>query len=249
MLMRRWERARQGDGQLVLIVGEPGLGKSRLIKEFHTRISDTPHTWVEWSCSQLLQNTLLHPIAEWGRMRFGGADIPTEQRLAELESSLAQVNLDPGENAVLLGLLLDMPLPADRVPDLPPEKLRRRQLAALSVGDGRRAGSAGRAGTCALGRSHLARPFARYRRTGGTLRHYSFSSPLVRSSDHLGAIASRHYLASAARLPSGPAHGRRTSRPSRAANGSGRGCDRTHWRRAAVCRGRVKIACEPSHSR
>jgi hypothetical protein len=45
-----------------------------------------------------------------------------------LESSPAQVNLDAGENAVLLGPLLDMPLPADRVPDLPPEKLRRRQI-------------------------------------------------------------------------------------------------------------------------
>ena len=64
MLMRRWERARQGDGQLVLIVGEPGLGKSRLIEEFHGRLRETPHTWVEWSCSQLLQNTPLHPIAE-----------------------------------------------------------------------------------------------------------------------------------------------------------------------------------------
>ena len=72
MLMRRWERARQGDGQLVLIVGEPGIGKSRLIEEFHARLRDTPHTWVEWSCSQLLQNTPLHPIAEWGRQRFGG---------------------------------------------------------------------------------------------------------------------------------------------------------------------------------
>src|SRR5262249_18804155 len=60
MLMRRWERARQGDGQLVLIVGEPGLGKSRLIEEFHARLRDTPHTWTEWSCSQLLQNTPLH---------------------------------------------------------------------------------------------------------------------------------------------------------------------------------------------
>src|SRR6201987_1990615 len=80
MLMRRWERARQGDGQLVLIVGEPGLGKSRLIEEFHDRLRDTPHTWVEWSCSQLLQNTSLHPIAEWGRLSFGGPDVPAEQR-------------------------------------------------------------------------------------------------------------------------------------------------------------------------
>ena len=80
MLMRRWERARQGEGQLVLIVGEPGLGKSRLIEEFHARLRDTPHTWVEWSCSQLLQNTPLHPIADWGRQRFGGADVPAERR-------------------------------------------------------------------------------------------------------------------------------------------------------------------------
>ena len=70
MLMRRWERARQGEGQLVLIVGEPGLGKSRLVEEFHARLRETPHTWAEWSCSQLLQNTPLHPIGEWGRQRF-----------------------------------------------------------------------------------------------------------------------------------------------------------------------------------
>ena len=107
MLMRRWERARQGDGQLVLIVGEPGLGKSRLIEEFHGRLRDTPHTWFEWSCSQLLQNTPLHPIAEWGRQRFGGADVSAEQRLADLENTLALVGLDPAENAPLLAPLLD----------------------------------------------------------------------------------------------------------------------------------------------
>ena len=132
MLMRRWERARRGDGQLVLIVGEPGLGKSRLLEEFHARLGDTPHTWVEWSCSQLLQNTPLHPIAEWGRQRFGGADVPAERRLAELESTLAQVKLDPAENLPLLAPLLDIPLPPERVPALAPEELRRRQLAALT---------------------------------------------------------------------------------------------------------------------
>ncbi len=132
ILMRRWERARQGDGQLVMIVGEPGLGKSRLIEEFHARLRETPHTWVEWSCSQLLQNTPLHPIAEWGRVRFGGADVPAERRLADLESSLAQVKLGPAENASLLAPLLDIPLPPERTPALAPEELRRRQLAALT---------------------------------------------------------------------------------------------------------------------
>jgi class 3 adenylate cyclase len=114
MLMRRWERARQGDGQLVVIVGEPGLGKSRLIEEFHARLREAPHTWVEWSCSQLLQNTPLHPIAESVRMRFGGADISAEQRLVELENALAQVKLDPVENATLLAPLLDIPLPSEQ---------------------------------------------------------------------------------------------------------------------------------------
>jgi class 3 adenylate cyclase/predicted ATPase len=132
MLLRRWERARQGDGQLVMIVGEPGIGKSRLIEEFHLRLRDTPHTWVEWSCSQLLQNTPLHPIAEWGCERFGGAEVPAEQRLADLESSLTQVKLDPAENTMLLAPLLDIPLPTEGANTLPAEELRRRQLAALT---------------------------------------------------------------------------------------------------------------------
>ena len=131
-LMRRWDRARQGDGQLVLIVGEPGLGKSRLIEELRTRLRDTPHTWTEWSCSQLLQNTPLHPIAEWGRQRFGGADIPAERQLADLESTLALIKIDTAENVPLLAPLLDIPLPRERLPDLAPEELRRRQLAAMT---------------------------------------------------------------------------------------------------------------------
>ena len=129
MLMRRWERARQGDGQLVLIVGEPGLGKSRLAEEFHIRLKDTPHTWVEWACSQLLQNTPLHPIAEWGRVRFGGTDVPADQRLADLESTLSQVKLEPADNVALLAPLLD--IPHQGTLGLAPQELRHRQLAAL----------------------------------------------------------------------------------------------------------------------
>ena len=132
MLMRLWEQARQGDGQLVLIVGEPGIGKSRLIEEFHARLRDTPHTWVEWNCSQLSQNTPLHPIAEWGRQRFGGADLPAERQLSDLENTLALIKLDPAENVPLLAPLLDIPVPPERRPILAPEELRRRQLAAVT---------------------------------------------------------------------------------------------------------------------
>jgi class 3 adenylate cyclase/predicted ATPase len=132
MLMRRWERARQGEGQLMLIVGEPGIGKSRLVEEFHLRLREVPHTWVEWSCSQLLQNTPLHPIAEWGRQRFGGPDLPAEQQLSDLENTLALIKLDPAENVPLLAPLLDIPVPPECSPILAPEELRRRQLAALT---------------------------------------------------------------------------------------------------------------------
>ena len=132
MLMRRWERARQGEGQLMLIVGEPGIGKSRLIEEFHLRLREVPHTWTEWSCSQLLQNTPLHPIAEWGRRRFGGADLPAERQLSDLENTLALIKLDPAENVPMLAPLLDIPVPPECRPILAPEELRRRQLAALT---------------------------------------------------------------------------------------------------------------------
>jgi class 3 adenylate cyclase len=132
MLMRRWERVRHAEGQLLLIVGEPGLGKSRLVEEFHSRVREVPHTWAEWSCSQLLQNTPLHPITEWGRQRFGGAETPVEQRLADLESTLTQLKLDPAESAPLLAPLFDIPIPLERSLDLMPEEFRRRQLAALT---------------------------------------------------------------------------------------------------------------------
>src|SRR5262252_1508587 len=130
MLMRRWERARAGEGQLVLIVGEPGIGKSRLVEEFRTKIAETSHTWTVWSALQLLQNTPLHPIAEWGRQRFL-EDASAEERLADLEGALRMIGLNPTEHAPLLAPIVDIPLPTGRAPNLPPDEMRRRQLAAI----------------------------------------------------------------------------------------------------------------------
>ena len=133
LLSRRWERARSGEGQLALVVGEPGIGKSRLIEEFRARLGETPHTWVEWSSSQLLQNTPLHPLADWGRLRFGGADAPGGRPLADLENTLRLIGLDPAEYAPLVAPLVDVPLPEDRRAKFAPEELRRRQLAAMTA--------------------------------------------------------------------------------------------------------------------
>jgi AAA ATPase domain len=132
LLRRRWERAARGRGQFVQIVGEPGIGKSRLVQEFRATLGETPHTFVELSSSPLLQNTPLHPIAEWGRQRFG-ADEPADRRLADLENTLRLIGLDPNEYGPLIAPLVDIPLPEELAAKFAPEELRRRQLAALTT--------------------------------------------------------------------------------------------------------------------
>jgi predicted ATPase len=88
MLMRRWERARQGNGQLVLIVGEPGLGKSRLIEEFHSQLPERPHTWVEGVAHSFRRTRHLHPIAEWGHQLAQGGDSPASSK----DTSIAETS-------------------------------------------------------------------------------------------------------------------------------------------------------------
>ena len=158
------------------IVGEPGIGKSRLIEEFRARLGETPHTWVEWSSSQLLQNTPLHPIAEWGRLRFG-ADLPAEQRLADLENTLRLIGLDAAEYAPLVAPLVDVPLPEDRAAKFAPEELRRRQLAAMTAwvlaGARIAAGRASPSRTCTgpIRPRSISAGAGRARRPGAALRH------------------------------------------------------------------------------
>src|SRR5580692_7465039 len=67
-----------------------------------------------------------------GRQRFG-VDAPAEQRLADLESTLRLIGLDPAKNAPLLSPLVDIPLASGHVANFSPEELRRRQLAAMTA--------------------------------------------------------------------------------------------------------------------
>ena len=132
LLINRWDRVLDGEGQVALIVGEAGIGKSRLVQRFHEQIAGTPHTWVEAAAGPFFQNTPFYPVAELLRELWRGKESPEEQ-LALLESRLQRAGLNAAEALPLIAPLLDLPLPPAKYPSspLPPEQRRRRLLASL----------------------------------------------------------------------------------------------------------------------
>jgi AAA ATPase domain len=72
LLMSRWERALDGEGQVALIIGEAGIGKSRLLQRFHEQIGGTPHSWIEAGAGAFFQNTPFYPVTELLRQFLGG---------------------------------------------------------------------------------------------------------------------------------------------------------------------------------
>jgi class 3 adenylate cyclase len=75
-LMMRWERSREGEGQVALIIGEAGIGKSRLLQRFHELIADAPHPWLEAAAAPFFQHTPFYPIAELLHQLVGQASLP-----------------------------------------------------------------------------------------------------------------------------------------------------------------------------
>jgi class 3 adenylate cyclase/tetratricopeptide (TPR) repeat protein len=135
LLLSRWERAREGEGEAVLVMGEAGIGKSRLVSEFHNRIRHTPHTWMESAGEQFFENTPFHAVSEmlsrWLELQ-GGAG--REGQFDRLERALASAALKVDETAPLIGDLLQFPVSERyRQLKLPPEEKRRRLLSALAA--------------------------------------------------------------------------------------------------------------------
>jgi class 3 adenylate cyclase len=132
-LLNRWERVRDGEGQVVTIIGEAGIGKSRLVQRFREEIAATPYTWLECATAPFFQNTPFYAVADMLQQSFHwDASHTVEQRLAALEASLGPAGLDPVEAVPLIAPLLDLPLPPDYPPStLSPDQQRRRLLATL----------------------------------------------------------------------------------------------------------------------
>jgi predicted ATPase len=133
MLLDRFEQARESEGQVVLLSGEPGIGKSRLAHSLIEHLADVPHTRVRYYCSPFFVNSALHPIIEQlERAAAFEPDDPAERRLDKLEALLSQGTNDPAAVAPLFAALLSIPLGTRYPPlDLPAPRQRELTIAAI----------------------------------------------------------------------------------------------------------------------
>ena len=134
LLLRRWAKAKSGEGQVVLVSGEPGIGKSRLTAALMDAIASEPHTRLRYFCSPQTTDSAFHPII--GQMqraaRFAYNDT-AQTKLDKLDALLAQTSTSTQDAALLaemLSLANDGRYPAL---ELPPQQRRQRTLEALGA--------------------------------------------------------------------------------------------------------------------
>lgn len=133
-LMQRWMQVQKGKGQLVMITGEAGIGKSRLLKQFKEDVGSLPHTWIEGESSPYEQDTpfaptldLIQNVFQWDN------ETPAEQKIGNLERSFSLVGMEIEKNVPLMASLLNIPIPPNRYPPLllSPEQQRTQLLHTL----------------------------------------------------------------------------------------------------------------------
>ena len=132
LLLRRWARARAGNGQVVLISGEPGLGKSRITVELAERLHGEPYIRQRCFCSPYRQDSALYPfIDQLGRAAGLTPADPPATKLTKLEALLARASTSE-EDVAFLADLLSLPTPGHHLPpNLSSLRKKERTLEAL----------------------------------------------------------------------------------------------------------------------
>jgi class 3 adenylate cyclase/DNA-binding winged helix-turn-helix (wHTH) protein/predicted ATPase len=134
LLKARWAQAQKGQGQAVLLGGEPGIGKSRLVRRLAERLPGTECTLLEGRGSPYHQHTAFYPLHQILRQVFRLDDaMAAEASVMQAEAMLRQYGLDTQVHLPLLSPLLDLSLPAECYPplSLTPQHQRQRTFEAL----------------------------------------------------------------------------------------------------------------------
>ena len=128
LLQERWEQAKSGQGQVVLLSGDAGIGKSRLVQMLKEHVAHQPHTG--WECRSLsyFENTALFPLTDLFQrlFQFRAEDTPDE-KFDKLEQTLSQYRLPLEESVPLFAPLLSLSLPESRYAPLNVSPQRQRQ--------------------------------------------------------------------------------------------------------------------------
>jgi len=132
LVLRRWSRAKAGEGQVLLVSGEPGIGKSRITAELESRLHAAPHIRLRYFCSPYHQDSALYPFVDQLERASGFVtDEPPAARLEKLEALLAPA-MTPDDDVALIADMLSLPASGHHpLPNLSPQRKKERTLEAL----------------------------------------------------------------------------------------------------------------------